>query len=109
MPSREITAAAVLHALGDPTRRTIVERLSERPHSVSALAGPLGITLTAVAQHLAVLEACGLARTEKAGRVRTCMIDTEGLAVVQRWIADRRSPWETKLDRLGELLDEEDG
>jgi len=108
MPDREITAAAVLHALGDPTRRAIVERLSERPHSVSALAGPLGITLTAVAQHLAVLEACGLARTEKVGRVRTCTLDTEGLDVLQRWIAGRRPPWETKLDRLDELLDEPD-
>jgi DNA-binding transcriptional ArsR family regulator len=109
MPSRTITAAAVLNALGDPTRRTIVERLSERPHSVSALAAPLGITLTAVAQHLAVLEECGLVRTEKAGRVRTCTLDTTGLAVLQQWIADRRSPWEKQLDRLGEMLGEPDG
>jgi len=108
MPSRTITAAAVLNALGDPTRRAIVERLSERPHSVSALAAPLGITLTAVAQHLAVLEECGLVRTEKVGRVRTCAIDPAGFGVLQQWISDRRPPWEKQLDRLGELLGEPD-
>jgi len=94
----------LFHALGDPTRRTIVEMLSEGPRSVSGLATPLGITLTAVAQHLQVLEECGLARTEKLGRVRTCSIDTRGLAALEKWIIDRRSPWEKKLDRLGEFL-----
>jgi DNA-binding transcriptional ArsR family regulator len=98
----------VLHALGDPTRRAIVERLSEGHFSVSRLAEPLGITLTAVAQHLQVLEEGGLAHTEKLGRVRTCRIDTAGLAVLEKWIDDRRSTWERRLDRLGELLAEEE-
>ena len=98
----------VLNALGDATRRAIVERLSERPHSVSRLAEPLGVTLTAIGQHLRVLKAAGLVETEKQGRVRTCRLDAAGLAVLQRWIEDRRSLWDKTLDRLGELLDEPD-
>jgi DNA-binding transcriptional ArsR family regulator len=98
---------SVFHALGDPTRRAIVEKLSEGPISVSHLAAPLGITLTAVAQHLQVLEECGLARTEKIGRVRTCRIERAGFAALEQWISDRRSTWERRLDRLGDLLEEE--
>lgn len=98
----------VFHALGDPTRRAIVERLSEGPASVSGLAAPLGITLTAVAQHLQVLVESGLARTEKRGRVRTCSIETAGLGALERWILERRSGWERRLDRLGDLLAEPD-
>ncbi len=98
----------VFHALGDPTRRAIVEKLSERPLSVTALAAPLDITLTAVAQHLQVLEESGLVKTEKVGRVRTCSLDPGGFSVLEQWIRDRRSTWERRLDRLGEFL-EEDG
>ncbi len=60
----------LFHALGDPTRRAILDRLAQGPLSVSNLAGPLGITLTAVMQHLQILEECELAHTEKVGRVR---------------------------------------
>ena len=94
----------IFHALGDPTRRAIVEKLSEGPISVSQLAKPLGITLAAVVQHLQVLEESGLVRTEKAGRVRTCRLEPAGLSVAERWIGDRRSIWERRLDRLGDLL-----
>lgn len=97
----------VFHALGDPTRRAIVERLSEGPGSVSQLAGPFEMTLAAVVQHLQVLEECGLVATEKLGRVRTCRIESTGFAVAAQWIADRRSMWERRLDRLGDLLAEE--
>jgi DNA-binding transcriptional ArsR family regulator len=97
----------VLDALGDPTRRAILERLSERPHSVSSLAAPLGITLTAVGQHLLVLEESGLARTEKVGRVRTCSLDTAGFTALEKWIRERRTVWEQRLDRLGEVLEGE--
>ena len=101
---------SIFHALGDRTRRAIVVRLSERPISVSDLAKPLAITVAAVVQHLQVLEESGLVHTEKAGRVRTCRIEPEGLAAAERWIADRRSQWERRLDRLGDLLAEsEDG
>lgn len=99
-------AMQVFHALGDPTRRAIVEQVSQRPVSVSGLAQPLGITLTAVTQHLRILEACGLVRTEKAGRVRTCRLDTAGLDSIQGWIGTCRSAWEHRLDRLGDLLEE---
>jgi len=94
----------VFHALGDPTRRAIVEKLSEGPISVSRLAEPLGITLAAVVQHLQLLEECGLVQTEKVGRVRTCRIEPAGLSVAAQWIGDRRSMCERRLDRLGDLL-----
>jgi DNA-binding transcriptional ArsR family regulator len=97
----------VFHALGDPTRRALLERMSERPVSVSALAGPLGITLAAVVQHLAVLEASGLVRSEKQGRVRVCRLEPGGFAAAEGWIAARKSAWERRLDRLGGLLDGE--
>jgi DNA-binding transcriptional ArsR family regulator len=98
----------VFHALGDPTRRAIVEQLSRGPVSVSLLAKPLDITLAAVVQHLQVLEKCGLVRTEKVGRVRTCRIEPAGLSVAEQWIAERRSLWENRLDRLGALLADEE-
>src|ERR1700759_5631482 len=98
----------VFHALGDPTRRAIVEKLSQEPLSVSALATPLAITLTAVAQHLQILEDSGLVRTEKAGRGRTCHIEKAGFAALEQWISDQRSTWERRLDRLGDLLEESD-
>jgi DNA-binding transcriptional ArsR family regulator len=96
----------VFHALGDPTRRAIVEKLSEAPTSVSRLAEPLGVSLAAVVQHLQILEDSGLVRTEKVGRVRTCSVDPAGLAVAAQWLADRRSVWDRRLDRLGDLLSE---
>jgi DNA-binding transcriptional ArsR family regulator len=98
----------VFRALGDPTRRAIVERLSQGPISVSQLTGPLHITLAAVVQHLQVLEESGLVQTEKAGRVRTCRLEPAGLSMAERWIGDRRSMWERRFDRLGELLAESD-
>jgi DNA-binding transcriptional ArsR family regulator len=101
-------AGRVFHALGDATRRAIVEKLSEGPISVSGLAKPLDITLAAVVQHLQVLEECGLVHTEKVGRVRTCHIEPVGLSVAEQWISDRRSFWEKRLDRLGDLLAESD-
>ena len=106
MRKPKVTVDQVLHALGDPTRRSIVDRLSDGPVSVSRLAEPLGITLTAVAQHLQVLEESGLVRTEKVGRVRTCGIEPAGLSAAAQWISDRRSIWEQRLDRLGDLLAE---
>ncbi|WP_321475910.1 metalloregulator ArsR/SmtB family transcription factor [uncultured Paludibaculum sp.] len=98
----------IFHALGDPTRRAIVERLTAGPMSVSTLATPLDITLTAVVQHLQVLEESGLVRTEKVGRVRTCRVEPAGFAVLQKWLSDRRSIWERRLDQLGNLLAETD-
>jgi DNA-binding transcriptional ArsR family regulator len=96
----------VFQALADPTRRTIVERLSRGPASVSELARPFAMSLAAVVQHLHVLEASGLVRTEKIGRVRTCRMEPRTLRLAQKWIAERQSSWERRLDRLGEYLAE---
>jgi len=106
MLSRSAAIDRVFHALGDPTRRAIVEQLSAGPLSVSKLAMPLDITVAAVVQHLQVLEASGLVQTEKIGRVRTCRIEPQGLTVAERWINERRSLWEKRLDRLGAFLAE---
>ena len=85
-----------------------MEKLSLGPISVSRLAEPLDITLAAVVQHLQVLEESGLVQTEKVGRVRTCRIEPAGLSAAQKWLGDRRSTWERGLDRLGNLLAEEE-
>src|SRR5438093_10955534 len=98
----------VFHALADPSRLGMVERLSRGPASVSELARPLEMTLAAVVQHLQVLEASGLVSSEKVGRVRTCRIEPKGLSVAEQWIDDRRTFWERRLDRLGALLQEPD-
>lgn len=94
----------MFQALADPGRRLMVERLSIGPASVSQLAEPLAMSLSAVVQHLQVLEASGLVQTEKVGRVRTCRIEPKALSMVEKWIADRRRLWERRLDRLGDYL-----
>jgi DNA-binding transcriptional ArsR family regulator len=96
----------VFHALSDPSRRAMLERLSRGPASVSELAKPFDMTLAAVVQHLQVLENSGVVRTEKIGRVRTCRIEPTALSTAESWIAKRRALWERRLDSLGELLTE---
>lgn len=93
-------------ALSDPTRRAMVERLSRGPASVSELAAPFAMSMSAVAQHLKILEASGLVASEKTGRVRTCRVDPKALSAAERWINDRRLSVEQSLDRLGAFLDE---
>lgn len=99
-------ADRVFDALGDPTRRKILKMLSVRPHSVKGLAIPLGITITAVAQQLRVLEQSGLVRTEKTGRVRTCQLEPSGLDIAVQWIGGCRAEWVRRLDRLSAILEE---
>ena len=94
----------LFHALADPTRRAMMERLSRGPAPVSELARPLPMSLPAAMQHLGVLEAAGLVRSEKVGRVRTCAIEPQALSQVEQWVNARRSEWEQRLDRLGEYL-----
>jgi DNA-binding transcriptional ArsR family regulator len=94
----------VFQALSDATRRSMVERLTRGPASVSELARPLEMSLPAVMQHLQVLETSGLVRSEKVGRVRTCRIDPASLRQAEGWIAQRRTTWERRLDRLCEVL-----
>lgn len=98
----------VFHALADPTRRALVERLARGPASVTELAAPLAMSLAAVVQHVQVLERSGVIRTEKVGRVRSCRIEAAGLGVAERWLSERRALWERRLDRLGAVLDESD-
>ena len=100
----EVAPDRVFHAVADPTRRAIVERLARGPASVSELARPLPMSLAAVVQHLAVLEASGVVRSEKHGRVRTCRLDTAGLRAAEEWLHRQRTAWESGLDRLGEHL-----
>ena len=100
LPSLDQTFAA----LADVSRRSMVERLSRGPASVTELAAPLAMSLPAVLQHLQVLEASGLVRSEKVGRVRTCRIEPAALRAAEQWIAERRAGWERRLDRLGDYL-----
>ena len=93
-------------ALADPTRRTMVERLTRGPASVSDLARPLSMSLPAVMQHLAVLEGSGLVVSQKIGRVRTCRVEPKTLSLVEQWINARRTEWERRLDRLGDYLED---
>ena len=94
----------IFRALGEPTRRDLVERLSNGSATVSELARPLDMTLSAVVQHLAVLESCGLVRSEKVGRIRTCRLEPVGLQLASDWFAGQRAAWERRLDRLGDVL-----
>ena len=96
----------MFHALADPARLIMVERLSRGPASVSELAQPLDMSLPAVLQHLQILEASGLVRSAKRGRVRTCQIQQPALQAVERWIGERRASWERRLDRLGDFLEQ---
>jgi DNA-binding transcriptional ArsR family regulator len=106
MLTEDASLDRLFHALADPSRRVMVERLSLGPASVSELAEPLPISLPATVQHLNVLEATGLVHSEKIGRVRTCRIEPAALQPVELWIAGRRRSWEHRLDRLGDYLTE---
>ena len=94
------------HALADPTRRAMLERLARGPAPVGVLAHPIAMSLPAVLQHLAVLESSGLVVTEKIGRVRMCRIEPQALGLVEAWLDARRREWQRRLDRLGAYLDE---
>jgi DNA-binding transcriptional ArsR family regulator len=94
----------VFQALADPTRRTLMDRLSHGPATVGELAKPFALSLPAIVQHLQVLEASGLVRSKKLGRVRTCQIEPEALSAAENWINQRRAAWDKRLDRLDAYL-----
>jgi DNA-binding transcriptional ArsR family regulator len=98
----------VFHSLADPTRRAMVERLGAGPASVSELAAPFSVSLSAIGQHVQLLEASGLVRTAKVGRVRTVELVPDTLVAAERWFERHRQRWERRLDRLGALLAEPD-
>jgi DNA-binding transcriptional ArsR family regulator len=99
----------VFHALADPGRRLMLDRLSRGPASVSELGEPLAMSLAAVVQHVQVLEASGLVLSQKTGRTRTCTINPMALYSAESWIAERRALWERRLDRLGDYLSDVGG
>jgi DNA-binding transcriptional ArsR family regulator len=99
----------VFHALSDPGRRVMLERLSQGPASVSELGKPLAMSLAAVVQHVQVLEESGLVRSQKLGRIRTCRLNPSTLRSAEHWISERRTLIERRLDRLGEYLAETAG
>jgi DNA-binding transcriptional ArsR family regulator len=99
----------VFHALADPARRHMLERLTRGPASVSELAKPLTLTLPAVVQHIQVLETSGLVRSEKIGRVRTCRIEPAALRSAEQWLVERRTTWEHRFDRLEQILTKDTG
>ncbi len=106
MPRRAHSPDLVFHALGDPKRRAIIQRLSRGPATASDLALPLALTLAAIVQHLQILQHSGLIESTKSGRVRTCRLNPAGLLAAEAWIASQRAAWERRLDRLGDLLDD---
>lgn len=99
----------IFQALADPARRAMVERLTRQPATVSELARPLPMSMPAAYQHLQVLEGAGLVWSEKVGRVRTCQIKPATLRLAEAWIGARRTIWETRLERLGEVLSQPAG
>ena len=100
----ELNLDRVFHALADPGRRRMLERLSEGPASVSELGKPLAMSLAAVVQHVQILEGSGLVQSRKLGRTRTCSLNAQTLRSAERWISERRTFTERRLDRLGEYL-----
>ncbi len=108
MKRSDPNVARVFHALGDSTRRAMLERLSSGPMSVSLLAEPFDMSLAAVVQHLQILQKAGLVKTEKVGRVRSCRIEASGLRAAEEWLRARRPEWDRKLDRLEMFFDNPD-
>src|SRR6516225_4267403 len=104
MLNRLVEFDQVFHALADPSRRSMVERLVRGPASVSQLAEPLDMSLAAVVQHLSVLEDAGIVASRKIGRVRTCRLEPAGLRRAEDWLVAQRTEWELRLDRLGDVL-----
>lgn len=91
---------SVFHALSDATRRSVVERLRQRPASVSELAAPYRMALPSFVQHLRVLEGAGLVRSRKSGRVRTYTLESGRLRLAQEWLDVQRQIWETRFDQM---------
>ena len=106
MPNQETALNTMFHALADPTRRAVIERLGRGPASVSELAQPFEMALPSFLQHLQVLEESGLVKSKKKGRVRTCEIRPKQLSKAERWLAGQRKVWEDRLDRLEAYLDD---
>jgi DNA-binding transcriptional ArsR family regulator len=105
MPNLHAQLSVTFHALADPTRRAVLERLAQGPASVSTLAKPFEMALPTFLQHLRVLEDCGLIRSRKSGRVRTCELQPAPLGNAEQWLSAQRALWTQRLDQLDQLLD----
>lgn len=104
MVNQSTSLDRAFHALSDPARRAMIQRLTRGPTSVSELARPFSMSLPAVLQHLAVLEHSGLIRSQKSGRVRTCRLNPDSLGLAEQWMHARRTEWSARLDRLDDYL-----
>ena len=107
MPNKSIESLdlnRVFQALADPTRRAVLERLTNGPAPMSELAQPFNMALPSFLQHLNVLENCGLVRSQKAGRVRTYQLEPQPLQVAEQWMTEQRAIWESRLDQLDDYL-----
>jgi DNA-binding transcriptional ArsR family regulator len=91
---------SIFHALADPTRRTVVERLAQGNATVGQLSAPFAMALPSFMQHLAVLEAAGLVRSHKSGRVRTYALEPEALRVLEQWVHTQTNIWEKRLNQF---------
>ncbi len=98
----------VFRALADPTRRAMLEQLDAGPATVTALAEPFDISLSAVTQHVRILEHAALISSTKEGRHRTCSLEQETFRRAEAWLIERRLSWNRRLDRLEQLLDQRD-
>lgn len=104
MPNQSADLTRVFHALADPTRRAVLERLTRGPAAMTELARPFSMALPSFSQHLGVLEECGLVRSQKVGRVRTYQLAPEPLAEAQDWLGTQRTQWERRLNQLDDYL-----
>jgi DNA-binding transcriptional ArsR family regulator len=106
MPNKQNQLDHVFHALADPTRRAVLERLSRGPASVMELAEPFNMALPSFVQHLNVLEQSGLISSKKAGRIRTCKIAPQSMKNAERWLTEQREFWERRLNQLDDYVRE---
>ena len=105
MANKEARLTDVFYALADPTRRAIVGTLGGGPASVSALAAPYAMALPSFMKHVAILERCGLVRSSKLGRVRTCELEPRTLLLADAWLHEQRAMWQSRTDRLAEFAE----
>ena len=104
MAKQDPDLSLLFHALSDPTRRAMLERLAQGPAGVTELAGPSGLRLPTILRHLSVLESAGLVTSAKDGRVRSCALNPAGLDPMRGWLDDQRAQWEARLDRLDDYV-----
>lgn len=105
MENNQTALDSVFHALADPTRRAVIQRLGQRSATVSELAEPFDMALPSFMKHIGVLEASGLIGSKKVGRVRTCKIKPKTLAAAETWLNEQRALWEGRIDRLAEYAE----